>query len=303
MPAALRREVRLLGDLLGEVLAEYGGPELLSDVEQLRHTVIAARDSDLDDRAAASLVASWPIERAEHVARAFTCYFQLVNLAEDRHRARALRERDRGDEPLKESLAEAVAEIRARHGDELMRNLLRDLVIQPVLTAHPTESRRRAVVAAITRVGTQLEVLDDPRASGREQREARRRLLEEVDILWRTAQLRSTQVQPLDEVRSVMAIFDETVFRVVPEIYRELDSVLAPEDAGSRPPLARAFIRLGSWVGGDRDGNAEVTAEVTVEAVGIQADHILRGLEAATTRIGRGLTADSVTTPPDSDLT
>jgi phosphoenolpyruvate carboxylase len=303
MPAALRREVRLLGDVLGQVLAEYGGPQLLEDVEQLRRTVIAARESDDEERAATGLVASWSIDRAEQVARAFTCYFQLINLAEERHRARALRERDRGTAVLAESLAEAVSEIRARHGEERLRELLAELVIQPVLTAHPTESRRRAVVAAIMRVGAQLEVLDDPRVSAREERESRRRLLEEVDVLWRTAQLRSTQVQPLDEVRSVMAIFDETVFRVVPEIYRELDAVLGPDDAGSRPPLAPAFIRLGSWVGGDRDGNAEVTAEVTAQAVDIQADHVLRGLEAATTRIGRSLTADSVTTPPDSDLT
>jgi len=303
MPAALRREVRLLGDVLGQVLAEYGGPQLLEDVELLRRTVIVARDSDAEERTAAGLVASWSVDRAEQVARAFTCYFQLINLAEERHRARALRERDRGTALLAESLAEAVAEIRSRHGEERLRELLADLVIQPVLTAHPTESRRRAVVAAIMRVGAQLEVLDDPRVSAREEREAKRRLLEEVDILWRTAQLRSTQVQPLDEVRSVMAIFDETVFRVVPEIYRELDSVLSPDDAGSRPPLAPAFIRLGSWVGGDRDGNPEVTAGVTVEAVNIQADHVLRGLEAAATRIGRSLTADSVTTPPDSDLT
>src|SRR6202171_5725735 len=188
MPAALRREVRLLGDLLGEVLAEYGGPALLAAVEELRRTVIAARDSDVDDRAAASLVASWPIERAEQVARAFTCYFQLVNLAEDRHRARALRERDRGDEPLTESLAEAVMEIRARHGDDRVRDLLRDLVIQPVFTAHPTESRRRAVVAAITRVGAQLEGLDDPRASGREQRDGRRRLPAGIDVRGGTPQ-------------------------------------------------------------------------------------------------------------------
>ncbi|MHB8587433.1 MAG: phosphoenolpyruvate carboxylase [Candidatus Dormibacteraceae bacterium] len=301
MPAPLRREVRLLGDLLGQVLAEFGGAGLLEDVEQLRRTVIAARETE-DEGAAARLVASWPIGRAEQVARAFTCYFQLVNLAEERHRARALRERDRGNEPLAESLAQAVAEIRSRHGDEKLRELLDDLVIHPVLTAHPTESRRRAVVAAIMRVGAQLEVLDDPRASGREEREARRRLLEEIDLLWRTAQLRSTQVRPLDEVRSVMAIFDETLFRAVPEIYRDLDDALGPEDAGLRPPLAPAFIRLGSWVGGDRDGNPAVTAGVTVEAMAIHGDHVLRGLETALTRIGRSLTADTVTTPPDEDL-
>ncbi|MGH7762695.1 MAG: phosphoenolpyruvate carboxylase [Candidatus Dormibacteraceae bacterium] len=301
MPAPLRREVRLLGDLLGQVLAEYGGPGLLADVENLRRTVIVARETD-DQEEAARLVGSWPIDRAEQVARAFTCYFQLINLAEERHRARALRERDRGTEPLAESLEQAVAVIRSGHGEEMLRALLDDLVIHPVLTAHPTESRRRAVVAAIARVGAQLEALDDPRVSAREEREARRRLLEEIDLLWRTAQLRSTQVRPLDEVRSVMAIFDETLFRAVPEIYRDLDSALSPEDAGRRPPIAPAFIRLGSWVGGDRDGNPAVTAAVTVDAMEIHADHVLRGLESALLRIGRSLTADTVTTPPDQDL-
>ena len=301
MPAPLRREVRLLGDLLGQVLAEYGGPGLLEDVEDLRRTVIVAREKEGQD-AAAGLVAAWPIDRAEQVARAFTCYFQLINLAEERHRARVLRERDRGTEPLAESLEQAVAEIRSGHGEATLRELLDDFVIHPVLTAHPTESRRRAVVAAIARVGVQLEALADPRVSAREEREARRRLLEEVDLLWRTAQLRSTQVRPLDEVRSVMAIFDETLFRAVPEIYRDLDAALSPHDAGLRPPIAPAFIRLGSWVGGDRDGNPAVTAAVTVEAMEIQADHVLRGLETALIRIGRSLTADSVTTPPDQEL-
>jgi phosphoenolpyruvate carboxylase len=301
MPAPLRREVRLLGDALGQVLAEYGGPGLLEDVENLRRTVIFAREKE-DQAAAAQLVAAWPIDRAEQVARAFTCYFQLVNLAEERHRARALRERDRGTDLLAESLEQAVAEIRSGHGEEKLRELLDDLVIHPVLTAHPTESRRRAVVAAIARVGAQLEALDDPRVSAREERDAKRRLLEEIDLLWRTAQLRSTQVRPLDEVRSVMAIFDETLFRTVPEIYRDLDAALGPDDAGMRPPIAPPFIRLGSWVGGDRDGNPAVTAAVTVDAMGIHADHVLRGLETALLRIGRWLTADTVTTPPDQDL-
>jgi phosphoenolpyruvate carboxylase len=301
MPAPLRREVRLLGDVLGQVLAEYGGAGLLEDVESLRRTVIIAREED-DAGTSTRLVASWPIDRAEQVARAFTCYFQLINLAEERHRARALRERDRGKEPLAESLAQAVEEIRSGPGEGKLRELLDDLVIHPVLTAHPTESRRRAVVAAIARVGAQLEVLDDPRVSSREEREAKRRLLEEIDLLWRTAQLRSTQVRPLDEVRSVMAIFDETLFRAIPELYRDLDAALSPDDAGRRPPIAPAFIRLGSWVGGDRDGNPAVTATVTVDAMEIHADHVLRGLETALLRIGRSLTADSVTTPPDQEL-
>src|SRR5579864_5244208 len=126
MPAPLRREVRLLGDMLGRVLVDYGGPELLDDVEALRRMVIAARDSDDDERSAERLVASWSLERSEQVARAFTCYFQLVNLAEERHRARALREREREAKPLPESLAEAVAEIRSRLGGERLSDLLTD---------------------------------------------------------------------------------------------------------------------------------------------------------------------------------
>jgi phosphoenolpyruvate carboxylase len=302
MPDALRKEVRLLGDLLGQVIAEDGGAELLEAVEKLRRTVIAARERDEEERAAEELVASWSIAQAARVARAFTCYFHLANLAEERHRARALRERDRGGEAPSESLAAAVAEVRGQVGDERLRQLLGELRVHPVLTAHPTEARRRAVVAAIIRVGAQLDRLEDPRGSGRELREARRCLLEEVDTLWRTAQLRSTQVQPLDEVRTVMSVFDDTLFRIVPELYRELDSALGDGEPGRRPPLAPAYLRFGSWVGGDRDGNPAVTAAVTEQTMEIQAQHVLLGLEAATGRIGRALTADAVTTAPNDEL-
>src|SRR5260370_24956029 len=95
-----------------------------------------------------------------------------------------------------------------------------------------------------------------------------------------------------------MAVLDETLFRVVPEIYRELDRALGPSDTGRRPPLAPAFLRFGSWVGGDRDGNESVTAKVTAATMVVQAEHALLGLEAATLRIGRALTADAATTPP-----
>ena len=302
VPAPLRREVRLLGEQLGRVLDESGPAGLLEDVEQLRRTVIAARGSEAEERAAEALVGSWTVDRAQEVAGAFTCYFQLVNLAEERHRARALRQRDRGDRPAGESLAAAVDEVRSSQGESRLRALLADLKVQPVLTAHPTEARRRAVVAALTRVGSQLDRLEAADDSGLEATDASRRLLEEIETLWRTRQLRSTQVHPLDEVRTVMAVFDDSLFRVVPDIYRSLDRALGPDDSGSRPPLAPAFLRFGSWVGGDRDGNPAVTAAVTLAAMEIQAEHILLGYEAAATRIGRALTADSASTPPASEL-
>ena len=294
--------MRVLGELLGQVVADSGGAKLLRDVEQLRQSVIRARDDGTYERKTERLVASWSLERAEAVARAFACYFHLANLAEEHHRARVLRERDQGPKPLPESLAATVAELRSRIGDRRLRELLADFEVHPVFTAHPTEARRRAVVTAIRRAGEQLDRLDDPMRSEGEHSEARRRLVEEIDTLWRTGQLRTTQVQPLDEVRSVMAVFDETLYLVVPEIYRALDRAMAPADSGRRPPLAPPFLRFGSWVGGDRDGNASITSDVTAATMLIQSEHVLLALENATGRVGRALTADAVTTPPSAGL-
>ncbi len=292
----------MLGEQLGRVIKDYGGAGLLKDVETLRRSVIRARDADEHERKTESIVARWSLERAEEVAHAFTCYFHLVNLAEEHHRARVLRTSAGGTGPMRESLAATVPALRRRLGQRRLMEVLADLEIHPVFTAHPTEARRRAVVAAIRRVGDQLDRIDDPRASEAERRESMRRLTEEIDSLWRTGQLRTSQVTPLDEVRSTMGVFDETLFRVVPEIYRALDWALGPADSGTRPPLAPPFLRFGSWVGGDRDGNDAVTAKVTYDAMLIQAEHALLALEAAATRIGRSLTADAATTPPRTDL-
>ncbi len=294
IPEPLRRDVRLLGGLLGGVIADYGGAGLLRDVEKLRGFVIRARDDGRYERQAERLVASWPLERAELVARAFACYFHLANLAEEHHRARVLRERDRGPEPQPESLAATLGELRPKLGRKRLERLIADLEIHPVFTAHPTEARRRAVVTAIRRVGEQLERLDDPRISDFERGESERRLAEEVDSLWRTALLRSTHVQPLDEVRSFMAVFDETLFRLVPELMSSFDSAL-----GASPPI---FLRFGSWIGGDRDGNPAVTAQVTAETMAIHTEHALLALETVANRVGRALTVDSETTPASRAL-
>ena len=156
----MRRDVRLLGDLLGEVLRESGGQGLLDDVEQLRRAVIAARHGDQGDDAhseIAALVASWPLERAEAVAHAFTVYFHLANLAEERQRIRTLRERDTSAGPLSESLAAAAASIRHEHGAQQLDRAVAELRVHPVLTAHPTEARRRAVTEALRRIGMLLD--------------------------------------------------------------------------------------------------------------------------------------------------
>ncbi len=299
VPAAMRRDVRLLGEILGEVISECDGPGLLDDVEKLRHRVIAARRHEDDGRDRgdddhiAALVASWPLERAAAVARAFMVYFHLANLAEEHQRIRTLRERDTGTEPVRESLAAATTALGQSVGAISRAELLARLEVHPVLTAHPTEARRRAVTEALRRIGGQLDVLDTPHAGAAARAEALRRLREEVDLLWRTSALRSEPMQPLDEVRSGTAIFDETLFRLAPGVYRALDRALLGELSGAVPPQAPAFLRFGSWIGADRDGNPVVTAQTTERAARIQADHALRALENAATRIGRSLTIDA----------
>ena len=314
LPGRMRRDVRLLGDMLGEVLRESGGQDLLDDVERLRQAVIAARashgpgpsdgrgdpDADPAGDEIAALVASWPLDRAELVARAFTVYFHLTNLAEELQRVRALREQDTGQAPVRESLTASVAEFRREQGPGHLGDLLARLRVHPVLTAHPTEARRRAVATALRRISDLVTALDDDRRGAAEQAETRRRLREEIDLLWRTSQLRANAMTPIDEVRTVMAVFDETIFQVVPRVYRALDEARREAGAGPGAPAVPAFLRYGSWVGADRDGNPFVTAQVTRETAVIQADHVLRALENATTRIGRALTVNADAAPPSA---
>jgi phosphoenolpyruvate carboxylase len=306
MPAALRRDVRLLGRLLGKVLEEAGGPGLLEDVERLRRATIALRAADGHRRQARAqvveLVAGFDLDRAELVAQAFTVYFQLVNLAEEQHRVRTLRERRQHGGQVRESFGAAVQEVREAAGTDGLAALLERLEVVPVLTAHPTEARRRAVVDALRRIAVELLRLDAPRLPGDDEATATRRLLEEITGLWRTAQLRRDRPSPLDEVRSVMAVFDATLFRLVPATYRALEQALAGGASGTGPPPFRPYLRWGSWVGGDRDGNPSVTAETTRATMAIQADHVLRGLEAVTRRVAHALPVAAATTPPSPEL-
>jgi phosphoenolpyruvate carboxylase len=303
IPAPLRREVRLLSTVLGRVLEEAGGPELLSDVERLRRATIAFRGVPSDERRAAvvDLVEGFALGRAEQVARAFTVYFQLVNLAEEHQRIRALRDRARRGEGVPHSLAETVREVRERAGDETLSALLDRLEITAVLTAHPTEARRRSVVETLRRIADQLDRFDDARLTPEEGFDVERCLHEEITALWRTDQLRPAKPEPHDEVRAAMWLFDESIFALVPRFYRELDRALSP-DAGTHEPAFRPFLTWGSWIGGDRDGNPAVNASVTAEVLDIHADHVLRGLERAARRVARELSSSQTEIPPSPEL-
>ena len=305
----LALEIRLLGSLLGQVIAEQAGRDLLDLVERVRRTTIRLRrEDDQEERAAlAAELAGLDLERAEVVIRAFSLYFRLVNLAEERDRVRSTRRRERTarDRPAPDSFADAVAQLRQwRRADADIEVLAGRLRVSPVLTAHPTEARRRTLLLALRRIDRLLARLDDRDLPATEDRELRRRLREEITLLWRTADLRSVAPTPLDEVRTALVFFDETLFTIAPKVMRTADAALDAEtrdggeatdagDTGTRPPRVPAFLRWGSWIGGDRDGNPAVTAEVTERTMRIHADHVLHGYEAVATRLAQTIAADA----------
>ena len=300
----LAREVRLLGALLGQVIAEQEGAAALDLVERVRGRAIAARrgDGPPAGRAARASLATLDVAELEMLAHAFSTFFQLANLAEEKERVRALGRRDRatGRAPVSGSVAAAVVRLGAA-GDDLdtLVSAIARLRISPVLTAHPTEARRRTVLLALRRMYALLDELDDARLTPAGDADLRRRLREEITVLWRTADLRHERPTPLDEVRSALVFFDTTLFTTTPRLYRALDAALdrlatglppgaAAPDAGrtgTRPPRVPAFLRWGSWIGGDRDGHPLVTAETTLDALRIQADHVLHGYAAAAARL------------------
>lgn len=306
LPERMRADVRMLGALLGRVLRESGSPGLYDDVERLRLATIAAYTDESPEafERAASIADSFSIARADEVARAFTVYFHLVNLAEEHQRVRVLRERDgRPDrEDAADSVAAAFVRLAAEVGDDTALHRLQSLRFHPVFTAHPTEARRRAVSTSIRRLVALLTEYDASLRGGADQRRAERRMLEEIDTLWRTAPLRAEKPTPVDEVRAIMAVFDETLYTAIPHVYRRVDDALQGPAAGSRAPVIRPFVRLGTWVGGDRDGNPFVTASVTRKAAGIAAEHVLLGLETSGRRIAKTLTLSADTTPPSAAL-
>jgi phosphoenolpyruvate carboxylase len=301
---ALAREVKLLGALLGHVIAEQGGPGLLELVERCRIRSIAFHESG-DAEAGRQLAAeldTLDVAQAEALAGAFTLYFQLVNLAEEREAVRRLRRRgDSGSAPAEDTAEAAVHWLRDRGWtDDRTAGLISRMLITPVLTAHPTEARRRTMLTALRRCYNLVEQLDDPRLESADAADIRRRLREEITILWRSSVIRRTAPSPLDEVRTALTFFDETLFRVVPRVYRAFDTAsaggradpaadvdvdLAADEAGVRPARVPAFLRWGSWIGGDRDGNPNVTAELTRQVPRVHADHVLRGYEAVARRL------------------
>jgi phosphoenolpyruvate carboxylase len=291
--ALLAADVDLLNRLHDEVLVEAGAADALQAARDLLRAVEAAR-GELNAVHLGRLADDLPAEALEQVARALTVHFHLVNLAEERHRVRAVVGSGAG--------GSAAVPWPSLQSESVDPEALRRLRIHPVVTAHPTEARRRAVSGALRRIAHQLDRYDDPQRGEVERGVALRRLREELEVLWRTAYLRTTRPTPFDEVRTAMAVFDDTMLRIVPRLYRAAEAATGGPEPGTAPPAVPAFMRFGSWIGGDRDGNPFVTADVTRQTMAIQADQALRALTTAVERVGRTLTLDAASTPPSREL-
>lgn len=285
-------DLSLLTTLHRQVVEESGRTHLLELTDELE---LACRSQD--PQAPGAIVAALDADTTERIARLLTVRLHLTNLAEERQRARSLRRED-GEYGGGADTGDITPAVRAAGADA--RRRVERLRIHPVLTAHPTEARRRAVASGLRRIADHLDVHDDPGTGPSERAQARRRMLEDIDILQRTSTLRITRPTPADEVKTVLTVFRQSLIQAVPNFQRAVEAALG-DDAPGRPPLP-PLVRFGSWVGGDRDGNPFVTAEVTRETVATQAEQALLMLHDAVDRVARMITVDEESTPPTASL-
>jgi phosphoenolpyruvate carboxylase len=269
--APLSRNVNLVGGLLGEVVAERHGQPVLELIERLRLLCReAAREDDDPARRgeAARIIAEQDLETLLVVLRAFTTYFHLVNKAEQLEVARINRVREQTattDHPRPESIADAVHDLQARGlGAVEVLGFLARLDIQPTLTAHPTEARRRSILLRQGDISTALERLTDPRLTPVEADALIAEIRNGIALLLTTDEVRTRAVTVEDEVRHGLYFLATSIWRMVPQIHRDVQAALrarfGPEAVPAELP---AFLRYRSWIGGDRDGNPGVTAQIT----------------------------------------
>ena len=256
----LRRDIRLLGDLLGLVLVEQEGEELLAEEERIRLLSREARERPSASRAElGEAVRGLDFERQAKILRAFGLYFQLANIAEQHHRLRRRRQYEHEERVPRESLAEAFARLEeAGVGPEELAEAARSLSLELVLTAHPTEATRRTVLAAHLRLGRLLHELDDPALSPAARAGLEAALAEEVTLLWQTDEVRSQRPRVVDEIRNGLWFFEQCLLEVAPRLVADLRE---------RVPDSPSPLHFGSWIGGDQDGNPAAGPETISEAL------------------------------------
>jgi len=286
--APLRRDVRSLGTLLGEVLREQAGDDLFEHVEALRQGTIRRRDAEARGKEeeaarhgakALELVHSLPAGRAILLTRAFAFYFELINLAETNHRKRrrialqltGAQGRQRG------SLIGTLYEMRrvGISAGEAM-DWLRRILIVPVFTAHPTEVARRSVMFKRRRIGEFLATLDRIPMPEPDLARLEEAIRAEITSLWQTDEVRSRRPTVYDEIKMGLDYYDVSIFETLWPLYREIsEALLAAYDLKIEPHELPQVLRFGSWIGGDRDGNPFVTPDVTRDAIQLARGHLL----------------------------
>ncbi|MBI0297179.1 phosphoenolpyruvate carboxylase [Streptomyces sp. PRKS01-29] len=255
--AALRADIRRLGDLLGETLVRQEGPDLLELVERVRALTRS------DGEAAAELLGSTDLQTAAKLVRAFSTYFHLANVTEQVHRGRELRARRAAEGGILARTADQLKDADPEH----LRETVAHLGVRPVFTAHPTEAARRTVLTKLRRIAELLDTL----AVGGDARRADLRLAESIDLLWQTDELRVARPEPADEARNAIYYLDELHAGAVGDVLEDLAAEL--ERVGVELPATTRPLTFGTWIGGDRDGNPNVTPEVTRDVLILQHEH------------------------------
>lgn len=261
----LRRDVRMLGYELGKVLKTHGSEGLYDLVEEIRALAKGRREGDAEaDQLLRDRIASLSEDEMAELMRALACFFDLANLAEDRHRVRVLREREQNlwPKPRNQSLGQAIIQL-AEGGitADQMQQMLDELDIDLVFTAHPTEAKRRTTRLTLRRLRDDIMDLDRSDMLHRERDELVRRIRSDLDCLWETDTLRPSKPSVLEEVDRSLFVID-SLWEVVPQLCystRRALKLAYPENTPTLPVV----VRFGSWIGGDRDGNPFVTPDVT----------------------------------------
>jgi len=266
----LSQDIHLLGDILGRVIRRQAGLPTFELEERIRALTKARRvdEQPTVDGYLAQLVGELDVRQAELAARTFTLYFELINLAEEQHRIWVLRQRERDahPRPLKESIATAVSNLKQLGVDEFeMADLLARLHIELVFTAHPTQAKRRTVLSKLRRISEALYELRVRDLIPSEEEALTQRIVAEVTGLWVTDRSRTDKPSVTDEVRTGLFYFDTVLWQALPDIYDSMTQALAAHYPNL--PLPERFLTFGSWIGGDRDGNPNVTADVTAETL------------------------------------
>ncbi len=303
--APLKRDVRSLGRLLGEVLKEQAGVAVFDAEETLRDLTTrqrkAAREGDASAEEAlmaeaAALVRSVSLADAYHLTKAFAIYFELTNLAETNHRKRRRRAAEVVNaEPQEGTFRGTLRRVRDAGGSvEGALELLRRVEVVPVFTAHPTQVARRTVLFKRGRIAAELEALDRLPLSGRRAREAAARIAAEITALWQTDEIRRRPPTVRDEVKMGLDYYQACLISALPEVYEEMADAFR-ETYGRDVNVAELprVVRFGSWIGGDRDGNPFVTPACTRDALTMARELILDFYIAASEELHERLSAST----------